>query len=244
MSTRTSAKRPPSTDSRPNNRLLASLPAADFDRLQPHLASVDIQRRQVFHAPNELIRDVVFLNGGVASVTTTMQDGSMVEVATVGDEGLVGMDVFFGGDSAIGEAMLQVPDGTAEFMPTAVFKAELARGDALFKSVQRYAQGFIALMMHSAACLALHPVQERFCRWMLMTHDRVHRDDFHLSQEFLATMLGSTRPTVSVVASTLQKAGLISYAHGQMRIIDRVGLEEGACECYRTVKSRFDELGL
>jgi CRP-like cAMP-binding protein len=100
------------------------------------------------------------------------------------------------------------------------------------------------LMMQSAACLALHSVHERCCRWLLMTHDRVRRDDFHLSHEFLAMMLGSTRPTVTVVAGALQKAGLIKYVYGRITILDRNGLEAASCECYKTVKHHFDRLGL
>ena len=98
--------------------------------------------------------------------------------------------------------------------------------------------------MHSTACRALHPVLERCCRWLLMTHDRMRRDDFHLSHEFLAMMLGSTRPTVTEVAGTLQKAGFIKYVHGHITILDRPGLEAASCECYRTVKDHFDRLGL
>jgi CRP-like cAMP-binding protein len=102
----------------------------------------------------------------------------------------------------------------------------------------------MALMMQSTACMALHSVQERCCRWLLMTHDRVGREDFHLSHEFLAMMLGSTRPTVTVVAGTLQKAGLIKYTHGRITIVDRASLETAACECYATVKAHFNRLGL
>ena len=140
--------------------------------------------------------------------------------------------------------MLQVPDTNAEFMPVAAFKAELARRGPFFDKVLRYSQGLVALMIQSTACMALHAVQERCCRWLLMTHDRVGRDDFHLSHEFLAVMLGSTRPTVSLVAGTLQKAGLISYTHGRVHILDRRGLEAASCECYATVRARFDSLGL
>jgi CRP-like cAMP-binding protein len=100
------------------------------------------------------------------------------------------------------------------------------------------------LIMQSTGCMALHRVQERCCRWLLMTHDRVRQDEFHLSHEFLAMMLGATRPTVTIVAGTLQKAGLIKYTHGRIRILDRKSLEEASCECYATVKGHFDRLGL
>jgi CRP-like cAMP-binding protein len=229
--------------SRPKNRLLAALPAEDFERLRPHLRTTPIRMKQVLHPMNEPIRDVVFLNGGVASVTTVMQDGSMVEVATIGDEGLVGMDVVFGSDLAMAEAMMQVPDTDGEFMSVAAFQTELDRKGALFTSVQRYSRALMALMMQSTGCMALHDVQERCCRWLLMTHDRVRRDEFQLSQEFLAMMLGSTRPTVNIVAGTLQRAGLITYKHGRITVVDRDGLEAASCECYGNVRVHFDQLG-
>jgi CRP-like cAMP-binding protein len=124
----------------------------------------------------------------------------------------------------------------------AAFKAEMDARGCLFKGVQRYSHALVMLMMQSAACTALHGIQERCCRWLLMTHDRIGEDVFHLSHEFLAMMLGATRPTVTVVAGVLQKAGLISYKHGRIRIHDRAGLEAGSCECYATVKAHFDRL--
>lgn len=244
MSKSTHAERPPPVDRRPGNRLLASLPGDEFERLRPDLRTVAIRAKQVLLPVNEIIDDVIFLNGGVASLTTVMQDGTMVESATIGDEGVLGIDVFFGSEVAAGETILQVPDTSAEFLPVAAFKRELARQNVLFDRVRAYSQGFMALMMQSTACMAVHEVQERCCRWLLMTHDRVRRDDFQLSQEFLAVMLGVSRPTVSVVAGTLQKAGLITYRHGRITILDRQGLEAASCECYGTVKGQFDRLGL
>lgn len=240
----TKSVRPPPVDNRPLNKLLASLPRADFDRLRPHLRTLPIKTKQVLHSIGEPMQDVVFLNGGVASITTVLEDGSMIESATIGREGLVGIEAVFGGDRSTGEAMMQVPDTDAEFLSMAAFKAELKRKGPLFASAQRYAQALMKLMMQSTACVAAHPVQERCCRWLLMTHDRVGRNDFHLSQEFLAVMLGSTRPTVSVVAGTLQRAGFITYTHGHMTILDRESLEAASCECYVAVKTHFDRLGI
>jgi CRP-like cAMP-binding protein len=244
MSRREKPVRPQADSSRPKNRLLASLPRAEFERLRPLLKTTPLKFRQILHPVNEPVRKVFFLNGGVASLTAAMKDGAMVEIATVGDEGLVGMNAFFGGRMVSGETMLQVPDTNAEVMSADAFRSELARGGAFHECVQRYSQGLLMLMMQSAACLALHPVQERCCRWLLMTHDRVHQDEFHLSHEFLAIMLGTTRPTVTIVAGTLQKAGLIKYTHGRITILDRQRLEAASCECYSTVKEHFDRLGL
>ena len=238
--------RPPPSDSRPKNKLLACLPCADFERLRPHLKTIPLQARQIFHPVNEPVRQVYFLNGGVASMTTVMKNGAMVEIATIGNEGLVGINAYFGGQMLSGETMLQVPapDASAEVMSAETFKRELGGGGPFQECVQRYSQGLLMLMMQSTGCMALHPVHERCCRWLLMTHDRIRQDEFHLSHEFLAMMLGSTRPTVTLVAGTLQKAGLIKYTHGHITILDRKSLEQAACECYGTVKGHFDRLGL
>lgn len=240
----TTVIRPPPSDPRPKNKLLACLPRADFARLRPHLRTVPVVARQVLHRRNETIHDVYFPNGGVASMTSVMRDGATIEIATVGDEGMVGINAFFGDMLMSGETMIQVPDTDAEVMSVQAFRGELGRRGAFYDCIQVYSEGLLILMMQSMACVALHPVQERCARWLLMTHDRVHRDDFQLSHEFLAMMLGSTRPTVSVVASTLQKAGLIKYTHGHITIVDREGLEAASCECYATVKQHYDRLGL
>jgi CRP-like cAMP-binding protein len=235
--------RPP-PENRPKNKLLACLSRDDFERLRPHLKTIPTTVRQILHPVNEPVREVFFLNGGVASMTTVMKNGAMVEIATVGDEGLVGINAFFGGDMLSGETMMQVPDTSAEVLSIDAFRRELQRGGAFHECVHRYSQGLLMLMMQSTGCMALHHVNERCCRWLLMTHDRVHQDEFHLSHEFLAMMLGSTRPTVTLVAGALQKAGLIKYIHGKITILDRPRLEAASCECYGTVKGHFDRLGL
>ena len=236
--------RPPPANGRPKNKLLAGLPQEDFERLQPHLKTMSTSVKQILHRRNEPIREVFFPNGGVASITTAMKDGSMVEIATVGDEGMVGIGAFFGTHDVGTETMIQVPDTDAEVMTAEAFRNEMDRRGPFYDSVLRYWQGMLALVMQSTACMALHPVQDRCCRWLLMAHDRVRRDDFELSHEFLAMMLGATRPTVTVVAGTLQKSGFIRYKHGRITILDRQGLEGAACECYSTIKRQFDRLGL
>jgi CRP-like cAMP-binding protein len=240
--------RPPPDAPRSGNKLIACLPPEDFARLQPYLKTVRFKRKEVIHRRNEPTRRVVFPNGGVASVTTAMKSGAMVEIATVGDEGLLGLEAFFGDAAMPSETMIQVSDidtdTNAEVMTADAFRQEMNRAGPFQACVLRYWQGFQTLIMQSTACMALHPVHERCCRWLLMAHDRVRRDEFQLSHEFLAMMLGTTRPTVTVVAGTLQKAGLIHYRHGHMTILDRHSLEEASCECYGTVKAQFDRLGL
>ena len=238
--------RPPPADSRPKNKLLACLPRQDFEQLRPHLKTISLKAKQILHPVNEPVRQVFFLNGGVASMTTVMKNGAMVEIATVGDEGLVGINAYFGGEMLSGETMMQVPapDASAEVMSADDFKREVGRAGPFQECVQRYSQGLLMLMMQSTGCMALHPVQERCCRWLLMTHDRVRTDEFHLSHEFLAMMLGSTRPTVTRRRGNVTEGRLIKYIHGRMTILDRAGLEGASCECYATVKGHFDRLRL
>jgi CRP-like cAMP-binding protein len=235
--------RPPPSDGRPKNRLLAALPADDFRRLQPYLKTVPIRLKQVLHKNGEPLKTVYFLNGGVASITTILRDGTTVEAATIGDEGMLGVEAFLDATAiAAGETLIQVPDTSAETMSVEDFRNVVGEPGAFRDLIGRYTHVVIAQMMQSTACNALHDVQQRCARWLLMTHDRMHEQDFHLSHEFLAVMLGVQRPTVSVVAETLQQAGLISYVHGRVTVRDRKGLESASCECYPIIRAHFDRL--
>jgi|SRR5579871_2907654 len=237
------AERPPPSDGRPKNRLLAALPADDFLRILPYLKTIPIRVKQVLHKSGEPFRVVYFLNGGVASITTALSDGTTVEAATVGDEGMLGVEAFLSADAvAPGETLIQVPDTSAEIMNVDDFRREVAAPGPFRELVGRYTQIVIAQMMQSTACNALHQVPQRAARWLLMTHDRMHEQDFHLSHEFLAIMLGVQRPTVSVVAAALQQAGLIRYTHGRVTVRNRKGLEAASCECYQIIRARFDKL--
>jgi CRP-like cAMP-binding protein len=235
--------RPLPVNGRPKNRLLAALPSDAFERMRPHLKTVPIRVRQVLYKLGEPVRDVYFPNGGVASITTMLRDGTTVEAATVGDEGMLGIEAFLSKDAVSpGEVLMQVPDTNAEIMSVEHFRSAIAEHGALHDLIGRYTQVVIAQMMQSTACNALHQVQQRCARWLLTTHDRMHEEDFTLSHEFLAVMLGVQRPTVSVVAGTLQHAGLIRYHHGHVSVLNREGLEAAACECYPIIRAHFDRL--
>ena len=162
--------RPPPVSDRPKNKLLARLSENDFARVRPHLHTIPLHLKQVLQPRNRPVEYVYLPNGGVASITTVMQSGQMVEVATVGDEGFVGIDLFGSGNGS-SEAMMQIPDTNAEQMTTAAFKEHRASDGVLAECVGRYSQGLVALMMQSTACMAFHNVQERCARWLLMTHD-------------------------------------------------------------------------
>jgi CRP-like cAMP-binding protein len=235
----------PPTPGRPKNHLLAALPAEDFRRLLPYLETVPIRLKQVLQKPGEPVRAVYFLNGGAASIVTMLSDGTMVEAATVGHEGMLGIEAFLGvGAVAPGKTLMQVqaPDTDAEMLSVEDFRREVGGGGALHDLIGRYTQVIIAHLMQSTACNARHDVQQRCARWLLMTHDRMNEQDFNLSHEFLAAMLGVHRPTVSVAAAALQETGLIRYSHGRVTVRNRKGLEHASCECYAIIHAHFRRL--
>jgi CRP-like cAMP-binding protein len=236
-------RRPPAAAGRPKNRLLAALSADDFRRVVPYLTTVPIRLGQVLFKAGEPLRDVYFPNGGVAAITTTLLDGTTMEAATVGHEGMVGIEAFLTANAiAPGDAVIQVPDTNAEKMRVEDFRRETAAPGAFHDLIARYTQVVIAQMMQTAACTAMHDVRQRCARWLLMTHDRMQEHAFQLSQEALAGMLGVQRPTVSVVAGALQEEGLIQYAYGHVTVLNRDGLEATACECYPLSRAHFDRL--
>ena len=215
------------------NLLLARLPAAELAAVLARCDSVPLTRRFTMLERDQPIKHVFFPEGGVSSLTTSMKDGDTVEVLTVGREGMVGIELFMGGAVATVDGFVQVAGGTAHRMPADVFRREMDRKAAFYELLMRYSQALIGTIMQSTACNAVHSVEQRLSRWLLMAHDRMESDDFALTQEFAAMMLGATRPTVSLVAATLQKAGLITYHRGRVQVLDRPNLEAASCECYR-----------
>ncbi len=229
---------------RPNlieNQLLAALPTEEYKRLLPNLELVSLNFKQIIYAPDEPIEYVYFPNSGVISLVNVTEDGKTVEAGMVGNEGMAGIPVLLGADKMPGLAISQVV-GDAVRMKADVFKREVTPGTSLYKLLLRYTQALLNQISQSVACNSLHPVERRCCRWLLMCHDRVRSDQFMLTQELLSQMLGVRRASVSVVAATVQKAGLIRYNRGRITIVDREGLEAGSCECYRVVKEEFDRL--
>ncbi len=232
------------SEARPNpikNRLLSALPNSEYERLLPHLEPVSLTFKQIIYAPNEPIEYVYFPNSGIISLVNLTEDGGTVEAATVGNEGMAGIPVLLGTDRMIGQAISQIV-GDAVRMKTDVFKREVTPGSPLHNLLLRYTQALMNLISQSVACNRLHSVEKRCCRWLLLCQDRVQSNQFPLTQEFLAQMLGVRRASVSVVAAILQKTGLIRYSRGRITICDRAGLEASSCECYRIVKEEFDRL--
>jgi CRP-like cAMP-binding protein len=218
------------------------LPRDDYRRILPSLSTIPLTFKKVLHKQGSKIDAVYFPGSGVCSITNVMSDGRMVEVATIGNEGVVGMTAYLGGDVALDEAFVQVPGGIGQSMPVEVFRNELERRGPFYDLISRYSQALHALIMQSTACNSLHNVEERASRWLLMTHDRVDGDEFQLTHEFLSYMLGVRRPTVSLVLGTLDKAGMIRTGTKKITIINREGLEQSSCECYKVVRSTFARL--
>jgi len=224
------------------NQLLASLPPEDFHRVSSELTWRSLKVRQVLHKPGEPIGEIFFPGRSVCSITNVMDDGSVVEVATVGREGLIGIAAVFGAPVASGEAFVQIAAEPAAVMSIEAFRREMERRGAFYDRVTKYSQAFVNMLMQSVACNGLHSAEQRCCRWLLMTHDRIGQDEFPLTHELLAIMLGVRRPTVTLVMAELARGGIISHVRGHVRIVDRKGLEAATCECYRSVRAVFDRL--
>ena len=227
-----------------HNRLLAALPAGDYARIQKHLTMHIGVTGRTLHAHGAPVTEVYFPNGGVFSVTNEMRDGALVEVATVGIEGMLGIGVFLGDRSGAGRAFQQVPNGPFASMTVRRFVKESATLGPFRDILALYAQANLLQIMQGAACNALHGVKERCCRWLLQTQDRVGSREFVLKQEFLAIMLGVQRPTVTLVIGTLKEDGLIATKYGRIRVLKRKKLEQVACECHAVIRGHFERLGL
>lgn len=231
---------PPSSSS--PNKLLARLPPDDYRRLLPDLDTVSLRHRRVLLTPRTPTQKIYFLGGGVCSITTVTADGQMAGVAMIGNEGLIGMSAF-GGDPESGEtAVLEIAEGDAQVMDVKVFRREMERQAAFSDLIHRYAQAFTESLMRSVACNALHSVEKRCARCLLDIRDRVGRNEFPLTQDALAAMLGVRRASITLAAGALHRAGLIDHAHKRIIVRDPTGLEAAACECYAVVKRHFARL--
>ena len=225
------------------NRLLAALPVSDYTRIKKHLQMNTTVVGRTLQEHGLPVKDVYFPNGGVFSVTNEMRNGALVEVATVGREGMLGVGVFFGDRSGAGRTFMQVPDGPQPSMRVSRFIKETAAGP-FRELVARYAQANLLQIMQCTACNALHDVKQRCCRWLLQTQDRCGSSEFVLKQEFLAIMLGVRRPTVTLVMGTLEDSGLIASRYGRIQVLKKRKLQDASCECYEVIRGHFRRLGL
>ena len=225
----------------PANRLLAALSPRVFDRLRPDFEPVPLRFRDVLQEPNGSIPYVYFPSSGVVSVVVAPDGrGGGVEVGLVGREGVIGLPVFLGADSTPARWVVQVP-GEALRMAAEDFRVHVARRP-LHDLLLLYTNAFLVQVSQSVACNALHPVEERLCRWLLTVHTRVGSDQFPLTHHFLGSMLGVRRASVTEAARGLQEEGLIRYGRGRLEVLDRPGLESAACGCHRVAQAELDRL--
>ncbi len=222
------------------NHLLESLPDAERESLMEHLRPAHLMVKTVLFDPGQPIPFVYFPVDGVISLVTPLADGNIVEVATIGNEGIVGVPLVSGGSLAV-RAISQVGGRTLR-MDAGEFIRGLERLTEFRALVQRYVQALFGQISQAAACNRLHSNEERLSRWLLMSHDRVGTDTFPITHEFLGQMLGSRRATVTLSAGLLQSAGLIRYHRGRVTISDREGLESVSCECYGIIKAALDRV--
>jgi CRP-like cAMP-binding protein len=223
------------------NRLLASLAPADFELLRPHLKAIELEHEQVLFETGQRLRRVYFPHSGVISLVIDLADGQRIEAAMVGREGLVGGATALDGGVALNTGIVQVA-GSGSVLDIETLSKAAEQSAALRASVMRQEQLLLAQAQQSAACNATHTIEARLCRWLLWARDLAGSDTLQLTQEFLAQMLGVRRTSVSLVANTLQNAGLIRYRRGRIEIINLEGMRAASCECYGRVRAHFDRL--
>ncbi|MEX0268064.1 Crp/Fnr family transcriptional regulator [Leptolyngbyaceae cyanobacterium UHCC 1019] len=224
----------------PENRLLSALPAADYQRLLPHLEAVSLPLRKIIHLPGGSLEHVYFPYQALISLVTILEDGSTVENSLVGREGMVGIQAFLGNEMPH-QAIVQV-EGDGVRLPIAAFKAEFDQNGALHNLVLSYLRFLMVEMAQGNACNCNHTLEERLARWLLNVSDRLDDKNLPLTQEFIAQMLGTRRAGVTVAAGILQQAGMIRYRRGNITILNRENLEATTCECYRVIKTELNRL--
>jgi CRP-like cAMP-binding protein len=221
---------------------MLALDPRERERLLAATSPVALETKQVLYGPGQRIDRVYFPENAVVSVLTTVDGQTTFEVANIGNEGIVGVPVFLGVETVGARECYQVEiAGQARAMDVAAF-LEAAQDDPLRPLVQRFIQALLLQVSQRLACAAVHPIRARYCRWLLLTHDRMGDREFPLTQESLAQMLGVRRASVTMAAGALQDAGFIRYSRGRVAILDRKGLENAACECYGIIRSEFDRL--
>jgi CRP-like cAMP-binding protein len=226
--------------SRPlENRILASLPTEDRDRMLANLERVSMSLGGVLYEAGGPIDYVYFVESGMVSLVALTEEGETFEVAVVGFGGIVGATVFLEEEASQHQAIVQA-EGTALRMKSKIFKAECERIATLQTLLRRYCSALLGQITQSAVCCRFHTTEARLCRWLLQTRDCARSNDLYLTQEFLAQMLGIYRPGVTLAAGTLQNAGLIRYSRGHITIVDPEGLEASSCECYKAITRTYD----
>src|SRR5687767_3441949 len=224
------------------NKILAALPERDYQRVSPHLEPVELNHGQVLYEIGDTIDYLYFPHNAMISLVTQMEDGKIVEVGLIGNDGISGASALMGREVSFERALVQIPNGGVR-VKLSLLKKEFDKGGILQGLLLGYVTDLMRQVSQTAACNATHTTEERLARWLLMCCDRVDSMKLNLTQEFLAEMLGTRRATVSVAAITLQSANLIHYNRGQITIIEREGLEAFSCECYKILKQATNHDG-
>jgi CRP-like cAMP-binding protein len=223
------------------NHLLRVLPPAEWERLSPHLELAEMPLGHVLYESGSVLRHVYFPTTSIVSLLYVMESGSSAEIAVVGNEGMVGVALFMGGETTPSRALVQSA-GQAYRLKGQTLKDEFQRAGPLQHLLLRYTQALLTQMAQTAVCNRHHSVDQQLCRWLLLSLDRLSTHTLSMTQELIANMLGVRREGVTEAAGKLQAAGLIHYARGHIEVLDRARLEAQCCECYQVVKAEFDRL--
>jgi len=223
------------------NHLLDALPAVDYARLRSHLELIPMALGQVLYEPGARLRYVYFPTTSIVSLLYVMEDGASAEIAVVGNEGMLGISLFMGGETTPSHAVVQSA-GYGVRLKAQLLKDEFARFGPMMHLLLRYTQALITQMAQTAVCNRHHSIDQQLCRWLLLSLDRLATNELSMTQELIANMLGVRREGVTEAAGKLQDAGLIRYQRGRITVLDRPGLEARSCECYQVVKAEFDRL--
>lgn len=223
------------------NHLLAALPAAEFERLGAHLSLVALPLGQVLYESGSQQKSVYFPTTAIVSLLYMMADGASAEIAVVGNEGIIGVSLFMGGETTPSRAVVQSA-GHAFQLSGKLLKEEFSRAGVMQHLLLRYTQALLTQMAQTAVCNRHHSLDQQLCRWLLLSLDRLVGNELVMTQELIANMLGVRREGVTEAAGSLQNAGLIKYSRGRITVLDRAGLEARTCECYAVVKKEFDRL--
>jgi CRP-like cAMP-binding protein len=231
----------PAPQSPNQNHLLAALPTAEFERLAPHLEPVELLLGDVLYESGGLLQHVYFPTSAILSVHYVMENGSSSEIAGVGNEGVLGISLFMGGNTTPSRAVVQT-GGRGYRLKSSLMLQEFNRAGPMQQLLLRYTQALITQMSQTAACNRHHSLVQQLCRWLLLTLDRMPTNELVMTQELVASMLGVRREGVTEAAGKLQQAGVIRYRRGHITVLDRSGLESQVCECYAVVKAEFSRL--
>jgi CRP-like cAMP-binding protein len=224
-----------------HNHLLAALPTVEFERLASHLELVPMRLGDTIYEPGGRLQHAYFPTTAIVSLLYVMESGSSAEIAGVGNEGILGISLFMGGETTPSSAVVQTA-GHGYRLPARVLKEEFGRGGLVQRLLLRYTQALLTQMCQTAACNRHHSIDQQLCRWLLLTLDRLPSNELIMTQELVANALGVRREGITEAAGRLQRAGVIRYRRGHISVLERSGLEAGACECYAVVRQEISRL--